>query len=113
MKVLIFTCALISAGFAFASEIKGFQYTSCAQNACVLVTAPQAWLGMTQDVFSTGGQTELKITDRHGKTTSIYTGETATLNSRIQTITLEKKDGGFVLYSLKDGKISNFSGGAK
>ena len=115
MKFLIL---LLSSQFATAApvrsnEITGFRYASCQNASCIVLQAPKAYMGMQLDVFSTSGLTLLEITDRAGKLRSKYVGTSAMLNSQLQTIVFENDKSGFLLYSLKDGQISDYTGGSK
>ena len=117
--LIINVCAfLITLGVANAdalrsNQINGFEFTSCLTDSCVIVHAPKAYMGMQLDVFSTTGRTTLDITDRVGHVRSKYVGTSAMLNTQLQTIVFENEKSGFILYSLKDGQLSDYMGGSK
>ena len=92
--------------------ISGFVYTSCTigdQGSCVLIQSPHAYMGLKLDTFSTQGETTLTVTDAKGATKANYVGATATLNPQLNTVVLERKDSSFLLYSLKDGSVTDYS----
>ena len=96
-----------------SNQMKGFEYASCGVNACVLIDAPKAYIGLSLDAFSTTGATTLRITDLQGHQTAIYKGSSASLNPQMETLILDSASGGFMMYSLKDGKVTDYTGGAK
>lgn len=116
MKPFIASATFLMAASALASGsqvIDGFRYASCtSKQVCVEIVAPKAWISFLHGGFSTAGATELKVHDsvRPGQ---IFVGVSASLNGRMQMITLEQADGGVVTYQLADGQLSVFSGGGK
>ena len=115
MKTLVFLLTVFSLSPAVAAKTKsnvisGFHYATCTREECVEIRAPQAHMSSFQGGFSTAGTTELSLKDPTGKVKVSHVGTSASFNPRLEAITLEKEDGGFVLHSLRDGKTSVFAG---
>lgn len=107
----IFSLFMASIAVGTTNQMTKFEYTSCVKSSCVAIQAPKAFIGASQENFTTTGTTELRLTDGKGKPLTVYKGESATYNPSLQSLVLELPNGGFLLYSLKDGKISDFRSG--
>jgi hypothetical protein len=91
-----------------SNQMTHFNYSSCSENSCVVLKAPKAYMGLDLQNFVTSGVTTLELTDRKGQITSTYVGESVSFNPKLNVLVLETKTDGFMIYSLKDGSLTDF-----
>ncbi len=79
-----------------------FRYTSCTKSECIEVSAPKAWISLASGGFTTEGKTQIRVLETFGKLRASHIGTTATLNSNLAVVVLEKDDSAVELFSLRE-----------
>lgn len=108
LPLLLWVSAGAWAGEIKSNQIADFHYASCTAQTCVILQAPKAYVGLDLENFVTSGETLLQVTDTKGKIASAFEGRSASYNPKLQLIILDTSLDGFLIYSLKDGTLSDF-----
>lgn len=106
--IILFVSQTALASASTSNQMTQFSYSSCSEEACVVLKAPKAYVGIDLENFVTSGATTLQLTDTHGNITASYLGDSVSYNPKLKLLVLEFKTDGFLIYSLKDGKLSDF-----
>lgn len=91
------------------NEMRGFKFVTCEGETCVELTAPSALVSSLRGGFTARGGAHLHVLDRAGRLKTSYDGETATYSPDLGTITVEKSETTFAIFSLKDSTLTPYN----